>query len=99
MAITKDEKKILKGKSHHLKPIAIAGKEGLSEAFVASVKDAITARELIKVKFLEASGLDKKEASTKLAEILGAEVVDVIGFSISLYKFNENAKKHVLEIE
>ncbi len=97
MAVTKDEKKVLKGKAHHLKPIAIAGKEGLSESFIASVNDALAARELIKVKFLEGSGLDRKVDSKVLAEKTESELIDVIGFSIVLYRYNEDAKKHVLE--
>ncbi len=95
MSISKEEKKRLKGIAHHLKPIAWAGKEGLTEAFVSSVNDTITARELVKVKFLEGSGLDKKEDSAKLAEILEAELIDVIGFTLILYRYNENLKKHI----
>lgn len=95
MSISKEEKKRLKGLAHHLKPVAWAGKEGLSEAFVSSTNDALRARELIKVKFLEGSGLDKKEDSAKLAEMLEAELVDVIGFTLILYRYNEDLKKHV----
>jgi RNA-binding protein len=99
MAVTKEEKKALKGLSHHLKPVAIAGKEGMSETFIKSVEDVIASRELVKIKFSESSGLDRKVDSKKLAEILKAEVIDVIGFSVTLYRYNENAKKHALVVE
>ncbi len=97
MALSKIEQKKLKGLAHSLKAVAQAGKSGLSEEFISSVDQALTARELIKVKFLENAYLDKKEDSQKLANILHAEVVAVIGFTIVLYRFNDEKKKHVLD--
>ncbi len=99
MALSKIDQKRLKGLAHSLKPVAQAGKSGLSEEFIQSVDQALQARELIKIKFLENAYLDKKADSQKLADILHAEVVAVIGFTIVLYRYNEEAKKHVLTDE
>lgn len=99
MELTKEEKKKLKGLAHHLKPIAIAGKEGLSQSFIKSVGDALTSRELIKVKYLEGSGIDRKVDSARFAGMVNAELISIIGNTVVLYKYNENSKKHVLDDE
>lgn len=99
MALSKLEQKRLKGLAHSLRAVAQAGKSGLSEEFIQSVDQALTARELIKVKFLENAYLDKKEDSKKLAHILNAELVAVIGFTVVLYRYNDDLKKHVLDTD
>ena len=48
---------------------------------------ALTARELVKMKVLETSPVDAREADT-LASELGAEVIQVIGRCFVLYRFN-----------
>ncbi len=99
MALTKQEKKQLKGTAHHLKAILQAGKEGLTDQFVTSTDQALTARELIKVKFLDASDLDPKRDGEILASRLDAELIGVIGFVVVLYRYSETAKTHALSDE
>lgn len=99
MALTKQEKKQLKGTAHHLKAILQVGKEGLTDQVISSVDEALTARELIKVKFLETSEMEPKSDAGVLAEKLDAEVIGVIGFVVILYRYSESAKKHALVAE
>lgn len=94
MAITAQEKKRLKGLAHHLSPVAQVGGQGMSEAFIASVNDALTARELIKVKV---GSTNKKEDAKAIAAKLNAELVNLIGFSAILYRFNKELEEHVLD--
>ncbi len=96
MALTKLEKKQLKGTAHHLKAILQAGKEGLTDQFVKSVDEALNGRELIKVKFLDNSDLDPKRDGATLAEKLNAEVITTIGFVVVLYRYSETAKTHAI---
>ena len=49
------------------------------------VKDCLDARELIKLKVLESSMYNAREASVKLAEATGADCVQVIGSKFVLY--------------
>ena len=48
--------------------------------------EALTKRELIKLAVLETSALSAKDASTQLAEALGAEVIQCIGRKFVLYR-------------
>ncbi len=96
MALTKQEMKQLKGTAHHLKAVLNAGKEGLTEQFIKSTDEALSGRELIKIKFLDASDLDPKRDGAVLAEKLNAEVVTTIGFVVVLYRYSKTAKKHAI---
>ena len=62
------------------------GKEGLSEAFVAAVAQALADHELIKVKLLENAALDRHAAADELAAKTGSEVAQVLGNTILLYR-------------
>ncbi len=95
--ISQAEKKKLKGMAHHLKPVIHVGKGGLTDGVIKSVNDALDAHELIKVQFLDAAVLDRKKDSKRLASLVHADLVQVIGFKISLYRHNPEKKKHVLE--
>ena len=54
-------------------------------ALIQGVKDCLDARELIKLKVLENSMYNAREAATKLAEATGADCVQVIGSKFVLY--------------
>ncbi len=69
------------------------GKSGVTETLVATVSDALEARELIKLRVLENSGLSVREAAEALAEATAADVVCVIGTKCVLYRESETKKK------
>lgn len=65
------------------------GKGGLSDALIRQTDDALTARELIKLRvLLESTPISVRDAADTLAAALGAEVVQVIGGVIVLYRLN-----------
>jgi RNA-binding protein len=87
VAITPKQRAYLKSLAHHLKPVAFVGKEGVSDATVRSVEEALSNRELIKVKVLEASPSNVREAGAELEQrIAGAELVQTIGRIAVLYR-------------
>ena len=69
-----------------LKPIFQIGKEDIGENLIKSVDEALNKRELIKVAVLESCSLDTRDAAGKLAEALGAEVIQSIGRKFVLYR-------------
>ena len=69
------------------------GKNGITDQVIASVDNALTARELIKGKVLESSLLTAKEACEMLAEACHAEAVQTIGTKFVLYRKNPEKKK------
>lgn len=68
--------------------ILIVGKGGVTENVLAQARDALTARELIKGRVLDASLLTAREAADILAEKCGAETVQTIGSRFVLYRRN-----------
>ena len=91
--MTSKERATLRAESHHLEPIFQIGKGGLSEAFYKQVDEALTTRELIKVRvLLETTPISPKEAAEELAQATGAEVIGVVGGVINLYRYSQ--EKH-----
>ena len=83
--MTSKERAALRAESHHLDPIFQIGKGGLSEAFYKQVDEALTTRELIKVRvLLETTPISPKEAAEELSKATGAEVIGVVGGVIIL---------------
>ncbi len=79
-----------------LSPVTQVGKGGISENLISSLSDALDARELIKVSVLNNAEDDAAETATNLAEALGAEVVEVKGKKIVLYRKSKRKDfKHI----
>jgi len=77
----------LKSLAHHLKPILHIGKEGVTEAALASIRDAFNTRELLKIKVQESAPEGARESSDIISERLdGVHVAQVIGRTIVLYR-------------
>lgn len=86
------QKQFLRGLGHHLEPVVYVGREGLTESLTQSTKDALKTRELIKIKLGQNCDVPKKEAATRLAELTGAALVQLIGKTILLYLPNKDLK-------
>lgn len=95
---------MLKGKQkQYLKALAVnfpdvvqIGKDGLTESVIQSAEDAIAARELIKVKILRNSDEEIRDVAAILEEILGCEVVQIIGRHCVLFRQKEEKSHYEL---
>lgn len=76
-----------------LEPVVPIGKEGVTPSVVASAKDAIKKRELIKVRVNQNALMMPEEAITMLAERVDANLVQLIGRNGLLFKRNFDAPK------
>ena len=85
-------KQALKAKAHHLKPVILLGAKGLTEAVVAETLIALQAHELIKVKINGAEKEDRIIMAKDLCQQLNAELVQMIGNTVIVYKKNEDGK-------
>ena len=91
--LTSKQRAQLRGLASTEETIVIVGKGGITENVIAQVRDALTARELVKGKVLESALLTAREACDALAEACGAEPVQFIGSKFVLYKRNEKEPK------
>lgn len=87
------DKRQLKAMASQMPSVVQIGKEGLSNAVIDSARAAITARELIKIHVLNNANLDAKETAEEMANMLGAELIQVIGHYGILFK-KKNEKSH-----
>lgn len=78
----------LRGEAHHLTALVHVGKEGITPTLLASLEDALRTRELVKVQLIRSAALSPRDAARTLAAATGAEVVQVIGRTTTLYREN-----------
>jgi len=95
--ITSKQRAYLRGLANPIDTILQIGKSGINEMLVKQVDDALTARELIKLRVLENAPVLPREAAVELAETLSAEVVQVIGTRFVLYRANPKEPVIVLK--
>jgi RNA-binding protein len=84
--LTGKQRRHLRGLAHDLKPIVQVGKGGIDEGLVAAVDQALADHELIKIKLGESANLDRHEAADEIAEKTHAEVAQVLGYTLVLYR-------------
>lgn len=91
--ITPKERAGLRMEAQKLEPIIQVGKDGITNAVVNTVDQALFARELIKITVLESCPERAKEVANILSERSKADIVQVIGRKIVLYKKNTTKKQ------
>lgn len=69
------------------------GKNGISDTLIATVSDALEARELIKLKVLETCEFSVREAAEELAAATDSDVVATIGSKLILYRESKTKKQ------
>ncbi len=84
--LTSRERRALRARGHHLDPMVRVGQAGIHQAVVHKVAAELRVHELIKVKVGQWAPISAKEAAPILAEQTGAEIVQVIGGVVLLYK-------------
>ena len=91
--ITSKQRSYLRGLGNTLPSIFQLGKEGINQNFIKQIDDALEARELIKVKVLENSGLVPREVSDIICAELKCEGVQTIGSKFVLYRRSRTKSK------
>lgn len=93
--LTSKQRAYLRGIAAEYETIFQIGKGGVTEVMCKEIGEALRKRELIKLKVLENSGWTAREAADAVAEQTGADVVQVIGNKLVLFK--RNPKEPVIE--
>ncbi|MGE6488360.1 ribosome assembly RNA-binding protein YhbY [Paenisporosarcina sp. NPDC076898] len=91
--LTGKQKRFLRSQAHHLSPIFQVGKGGVNEHMLKQIQEALEVRELIKISILQNCEDDKQEVAQALAKGTKAELVQLIGLTVVLYKASKNNKK------
>ena len=98
--LTGSERKYLRGLAHKLKPVVIVGKQGVVPSVICAVDEALSAHELIKLRFIDFKEKEQKEELTKMIEgETSSECVGMIGHHSILYRQHKDPKKRKIEIK
>lgn len=84
--LTSKQRAFLKSEAHSMKPIIQIGKNGLNDQIKTSVRNALDARELIKVTLLQNTDEDIHDVAEVLEDEIGCDTVLKIGRILILYK-------------
>lgn len=86
MSLSPKQRSFLRGKAHHLSPVVMLGKDGLTEAVLKATDKALEDHELIKIKLPSTNQEEFHEAVNSLMSSIKAEVVQTIGHHLVIYR-------------
>ena len=90
--LTGKQKRYLRGLGHDLKAVVLIGKSEITDTLLQETDAALERHELIKVKLLENSLTDRREAAADLAVNLKADVAQILGRTFLLYRPSREPK-------
>lgn len=99
MTLTSKQRAFLNSQAHSLKPIVQIGKNGLNDQIKTSIRQALDARELIKVTLLQNTDENIHEVAGILEEEIGVETVQKIGRILILFKVSAKKENRKLSVK
>lgn len=96
MTLTGKQKRYLRSLAHHEKPLFQVGKNGVTESFTDQFEDILEKRELVKVSVLQNCMEDKDSIVESLISATDAELVQVMGNTIVLYRESKDNREITL---
>ena len=90
--LTSAQRKYLRKVGHHLDPVVIIGKQGVTDMLVRAVTQALEPNELVKVRFNEFKD-EKKTLIEEIERRTGSHVAGTIGHVALFYKQNPDEDK------
>ena len=95
--LSSSQRSYLRSQAHHLEPVVLIGKHGITDGTIESIDRVLEARELIKIKFREFKD-EKLSLSEKIAELSNSQVVGVIGHTVIIFRQNPDSDKRQIHI-
>lgn len=91
--MTSKQRSYLMGLAMNIDPVFQIGKSGLTPEVTEAVRETFNTRELVKISVLKNCFEDPKQMAQLIADRTGAQVVQIIGKKIVLYKESRDHKK------
>ena len=95
--LSSSERKYLRSQAHHLEPVVLIGKHGITDGTIESIDRVLESRELIKIKFREFKD-EKLSLSEKITELMNAQIVGVIGHTVIIFRQHPDSDKRQIHI-
>lgn len=96
--MTTKQRSFLKGLAMTLDPVFQIGKGSLTDENLAAIEEVLEARELIKINVLKNCTDDPKEIAIAIADNTDADVVQVIGRKIVLFRNARHPENRKIEL-
>ena len=95
--MTSSQRATLRSLAMQMQPTTHIGNNGISDMLIKQIDEQLESRELIKVAVLKNAEFSAKEIAEELAQNSNAEVVQVLGSKITLYRVSKKSGiKHIL---
>lgn len=94
--MTSKQRAYLRGLAQNIEPIFQIGKTGITDNQIVQLQNALEARELIKITFLDTIPDSKDSIATEIATRTNSEIVQIIGKKLTLFK--QSTKKPKIEL-
>lgn len=95
--LTSSQRKYLRGLAHHLDPVVLIGKAGVTDALIGAADTALGSHELIKVRFNDFKD-QKKELVREIESRTHSELCGVIGHVAIFYRQQPDAEKRKIDL-
>jgi len=95
--LTSTQRKYLRQVGHHLDPVVIIGKQGVTDMLVRAVTQTLEAHELVKVRFNEFKD-QKRALAEEIEQRTGSHIVGMIGHVALFYKQQPDDEKRKIEL-
>jgi len=86
--LTGKQMQYLRGLGHHVKPLVMLGREGITDNVINAASAVLRAHELLKVKIGNGCLLEKQEAADAVAAGTGGVIVGMIGRTFLVFREN-----------
>ena len=96
--LSSSERRFLRSEAHHLEPVVLIGKNGVTGGTINTINKALDSKELIKIKFREFKD-EKQILSEKIADLTNSAVVGIIGHTLILFRQNPDLEKQIYKLK
>ena len=95
--LTNAQRKYLRSKAHHLKPLVLVGKQGITDTLIRSVDTNLDAHELIKIRFNDHKD-EKKVLAQEIVERTESDLAGLIGHVAIVYRPHKDPEKREITL-
>ena len=96
--LSSSKRSYLRSQAHHLDPVALIGRNGVTDGTINTIDKALNSRELIKIKFREFKD-EKQILSEKVAKLTNSSVVGIIGHTLIIFRQNPDLEKQIYKLK
>lgn len=93
MPLSRSQIKHLVSLAHHLKPVIMVGQHGVTENLLKELEIALDHHELVKIKIAGEDRGSRQQMIQQLCEASGAQTVQAIGKTLTLFRRNRQKPK------